>query len=45
MKLVLVLELLAAVLAIVLIAAAVGPEVALTIEHSALVADCGGSDC
>jgi hypothetical protein len=45
MKSVLVLQLLAAFLAIALIAAAVGPEVALTIGHSALVADCGGSDC
>ena len=41
MKTVIVLQLLAAVLAIVLIAAAVGPEVALTIEHSALARDGG----
>ena len=45
MKLVLVLQLLAAVLAIVLIAVAAGPEVAMTVEHYALVSDCGGSDC
>jgi hypothetical protein len=40
---VLALQLLAAAIAIALVAAAAGPEVALTVEH--LVADCSGSDC
>jgi hypothetical protein len=45
MKKVLTLQLLAAAIAIILLAVAAGPEVALTVEHSALVADCNGSDC
>jgi hypothetical protein len=45
MKKVLVLQLLAAALVIALIAAAAGPEVAMTVEHYALVSGCTGSDC
>jgi hypothetical protein len=42
MKKVLVLQLLAVVVAIALIAAAAGPEVAMTVERYALVSDCSG---